>query len=265
MTTRLSRPAAWLFLGLASLSAIATVQADEPLRLVSSSFMEVDAQLKSAKGHPNEEWRLNGLKAYLGGHYLEAIERFERAASYADKHSQHYLSLMYWHGQGVPADPVRGYIWSDLAAERGNRRLLAIREKMWAALTPGQQEQVAARGPDFYARYGDDIAKPRAETEIRRFARGMTGSRTGFRSQNIDIVQGGPINGSFGNATPGMLAASAMVVGGSDEEQFYADKRTQMAEYWQTQDSELGSGSVEVGPLEPVRRAKPPGSNGMNG
>jgi hypothetical protein len=193
------------------MAVVAPAYAAGTLRLTDASFMEVDGQLSGAKGHPNEEWRLNGLKAYLSGRYDEAIERFERAASYADKYSQHYLSLIYWHGQGVPADAVQGYIWGDLAAERGSRRLLAIREKMWQALSTDQREQVEAKGQDFYARYGDDIARPRADAEIRRFAKNMTGSRAGYSNSNIDIQNGGPMNGSFGNATPGMLAASAMV------------------------------------------------------
>src|SRR5688572_23333657 len=122
-----SKKGAWLaaMLGLAALNASA---ADEPLKLVSVNYMTVDEQLKSAVGHPNEVWRLRGLKAYLDGHYDEAIGKFERAASYADKYSQHYLSLIYWYGQGVPVDRAQAYIWSDLAAERGAVRLLAIRE-----------------------------------------------------------------------------------------------------------------------------------------
>lgn len=228
--------------------ACGTALAAEPLQLVSASFMDVDAQLTSARGHPNEEWRLNGLKAYLNGHYDEAIEGFERAASFADKHSQHYLSLIYWHGQGVPPDRVRAYIWSDLAAERGSRRLLAIREKMWAQLTLEQQQQAVTQGGEFYARYGDDVAKLRAEQEIRRFAHGMTGSRVGYRNQKIDVQYKGPINGSFGNATPGMLAASVAVNGATTGDKFYADNRVKMATYWNTQDRELERGGrVEVG------------------
>jgi len=235
---------------LAGWAALGSALAAEPLKLVDASFLEIDGQLKSAKGHPNEEARLNGLKAYQNGHFDEAIRHFERAASYADKHSQHYLSLIYWHGQGVAPDRLRAYIWSDLAAERGGRKLLAIREKMWAALTPEQQEQVPAQGVEFYAKYGDDTAKPRAEAEIRRFARGMTGSRVGYR-QRMDIIQGGPINGAFGNAGPAMLAASAMAVGTTTGDQFYAEDRTKMSQYWRAQDSELdsGSGRVEVGPV----------------
>jgi hypothetical protein len=242
----------------ALLLASAAALGEEPLKLVSASFMDVDAQLKSAEGHPNEESRLLGLKSYLSGRYEEAIAKFERAASYADKPSQHYLSLIYWHGQGVPVDHVRAYIWADLAAERGSRKLLAIREKMWAELTPQQQQQAVAQGGEYYARYGDDVAKLRAEVEIRRFASHMTGSRVGFHNQKMEVVNGGPIHGSFGNATPGMLAASDMVVGTTTGDKMYAAERTRMGEYWTAQDRELDrSGHVEVGPAEPQKSRTP--------
>lgn len=245
-----ARHAGW---AIVLLLATGSVLADEPLKLISASFMDVDARLKSAEGHPNEEWRLRGLKSYLSGHYDEAIVKFERAASFADKHSQHYLSLIYWHGQGVPLDRVRAYIWSDLAAERGSRKLLAIREKMWAELTPQQQQQAVAEGGEYYANYGDEVARPRAEAEIRRFATRMTGSRVGFQNQKMDVVNGGPINGSFGNATPGMLAASVMVVGSTPGEKLYAADRTRVDAYWIAQDRELDStGHVEVGPARPA-------------
>lgn len=213
------------------------------LRLVNASFMDIDRDLKTAKGHPNEEWRLQGLKSYVSGRYGEAIERFERAASFADKYSQHYLSLIYWEGQGVPSDRVRAYIWSDLAAERGSRKMLVLREWMWARLTPEQQQQAIAQGSEFYARYGDDVAKPRTEREIRRFARNMTGSRVGF-PQVLAIQFGPPISGSF-YESPGMQAASAMVNGTSNGEEIYARDRINVAPYWQRQDQDLdGVGQV---------------------
>lgn len=233
----------------------------EPLQLVTASFLDVDAQLKAAEGHPNEEWRLHGLKSYLGGRYLEAVERFERAASYADKYSQHYLSLIYWHGQGVAPDRVRAYIWSDLAAERGGRRLLAIREKMWSQLTPEEQAQVAREGEDFYARYGDETAQPRAEAQIRRFASNKTGSRVGFQNSRMDITDGGPVHGSFGNATAGMRAASAAVVGSSSGDERYAEERTKLSAYWVAQDEALdrsSAGRVEVGTPERTRETGTP-------
>lgn len=230
----------------------AAVAADA-LKLTDVNFMQADAQLRSAQGHPNEEWRYHGIKAYVSGRYDEAVVNFERAAGYADKFSQHYLSLIHWHGQGVPVDRVQAYIWSDLAAERGGHHLLAIREKMWRQLDDAQRAEVESRGAVFYERYGDSVAKPKAEKALRRFASQKTGSRVGYNNQNIDIINGGPIHGAFGGS-PGMMAASAAVTGGSDEQQLYGEERTQAAAYWRAQDRHLDARTttVEVGPVSKV-------------
>ncbi|WP_342316436.1 hypothetical protein [Lysobacter sp. FW306-1B-D06B] len=256
-TIRTMRPAftAFALSGamLAASTLAAPARADEAPSLSSASFMELDAMLPSLRGRPNEEFRVQGLKAYQQRRYDEAIRRFELASEYADKYSQHYLSLMHWHGVGTKPDRVQGYIWSDLAAERGNPRLLAIREKMWSQLTPQEQARVPDAGAAFYARYGDDVAKPRAEDEIRRFARNMTGSRVGYRNQPIE-TGGGPINGVFLTETGSNAAAYAVSVAGSPDELYGKEGGLRRLEtYWQEQDRLL-DGSVEVGELETVRR-----------
>jgi TPR repeat protein len=80
------------------------------------------------------------------------------AARYGDKYSQHRLSLIYWHGVGAAKDRVEAYVWADLAAERGYPSLLAIREKMWNALTLQEREAVPDRGKRRFAKYGDAAA-----------------------------------------------------------------------------------------------------------
>ena len=250
MAPRAHRARAGAMLGLALLAcSTGTALAAPSVKLTGASFMDIQAQVKSSKGLPNEEHRLRGLMSYQNGDYGDAASAFERAARFADKFSQHYLSLMHWHGVGVEADPVQGYIWADLAAERGSSQLLRIREKMWSGLTPLQRTEAMARGGEHYARYGDPVAKPRAEAAIRRFARNMTGSRVGYHNQTLAIEQGGPIHGTFGQSRPGAFSASAMANGGSRAEDFYADDRRLPSQYWQTQDRMLGSGRVEVGPL----------------
>lgn len=225
--------------------------AAEPLELTDASFMEIDQQLVSAKGRPGEEWRLNGLKSFVSGHYDEAAKRFERAALYADKYSQHYLSLIYWRGVGVERDPVLAYIWSDLAAERGHRKLLATREKIWMRLTPQQQQAVIDRGQEFYERYGDGVAKPRAEMEMRRFARDMTGSRVGYRNQMVE-TGGGPVNGAFTADVGSNAAAYAVSVAGSPDELYGREGGLlRLRTYWQRQDAQIeaSTGHVEIGPV----------------
>ena len=160
----------------------------QDLRLSDKNLMELDAVVMASKDKPNELQRVFGLKSYLRGDGDDAVAHFTTAARYADKYSQHYLSLMYWHGAGVPEDRAQAYVWADLAAERGNRTLLLIREKMWSLMTSQEQQRALALGEDFYTRFGDEIAKPRVEGLMRAFARDMTGSRLGYRNQMIEIA-----------------------------------------------------------------------------
>ena len=220
------------------------------LKLTDASLYELANAMKPAQGRPNELSRIAGQMAYLRQDYAAAITQFERGAHYADKYSQHVLSLMHWHGIGVAPDPVQAYIWADLAAERGSNTMLLIREKMWSRLTPVQQEQAIASGQEFHARFGDHVAKPRAEGAMRRFADGMTGSRVGYDGHVLDLV-GAPMGGTYGPQV-GSMASTYQNYQVASTEQLYGGDRRDMAAYWAAQ-TRLLDGKVNVGPLTPVR------------
>lgn len=241
-------PVASLLMGI-SLAAPAAL-AEEAI-VERANTTQIDRALEVAKGHPNERWRAHGIKAYNSGHPDEAVQYFERAARYADKYSQHRLSLLYWDGEGVAKNRVQAYIWSDLAAERGNRRFLAIREKMWAQLGAEERAQIEAEGPDYYSRYGDDVGKPKLAKEMKRFARNMTGSRVGYDNSQRSVIGGGPAMGSF-KGTPAQVQSSLAVAGFYSNEEMYGEGRVDPERYWQTQDvlHEPGKGQVDVGELE---------------
>lgn len=242
-----------ILLALACASTTRAADPEDVLDLTDAGFMEIDEMVAGAKGRPNEEARWRGLKSYTQGRYAEAIEAFERGALYADKFSQHYLSLMHWHGVGVSRDPIEAYVWADLAAERMSRKLLLVRERMWQELTPAQRDQVAERGPAFYARYGDDVAKPRAEGVMRQYARDMTGSRVGYRNQQLAVF-GKPDNGAFAVQTGSNAAALVMPEAASPDELYGKEGGLRrLTNYWQQQDVLLEGGKVEVGPLSPAR------------
>lgn len=253
-----------ILLALACATPSLAADPEDVLDLTDAGFMEIDDLVAGAKGRPNEEARWRGLKSYTQGRYAEAAAAFERGALYADKFSQHYLSLMHWHGVGVSRDPVEAYVWADLAAERMSRKLLLVRERMWQELTPAQREQVAERGPAFYARYGDDAAKPRAEGVMRQHARDMTGSRVGYRNQQL-AVSGRPINGVFAVKTGSNAAAYVMSRAASPDELYGKEGGLRrLTGYWEQQDVLLEGGKVEVGPLSPARgsRARRGGPHG---
>lgn len=188
----------------------------------------IDGFKKYAFNHPNELWRMYALEAVHLGRTSAAAEYFERAALYADKFSQHRLSLLYWNGAGVDRDRAKAYAWADLAAERGFRDLLIIRETMWSELSSSERAAVSAVGPEMFARYGDAVAKPRLEKRLKYGLVHATGSRTGFEIDRIVIIE-----------KPG-----ADFIRGK----FWDRERWVPGEYWKGVDAAF-SGTVVVEPL----------------
>lgn len=130
--------------------------------------------------HPDLRFRLLGQEAQKRGREREARFYYQQGARYADKPSQAALAELVWAGDSVePADRAMGYVWMDLAAERGGEMLLARREFYWNALTPDERERAVREGRALYAEYGDPAAKPRQEREMRATRQNVTGSRTG--------------------------------------------------------------------------------------
>lgn len=130
--------------------------------------------------HPDLRYRLLGLERYRESRFEDAFRFFQRAAFYADKPSQGMVAEMLWKGEGTPQDRALAYAWMDLAAERGYLGFLGLRERYWNDLDEDGKARALEEGQAIYARYGDEAAKPRLATVLRRERRNITGSRTGF-------------------------------------------------------------------------------------
>lgn len=191
-------------------------------------------------GHPNEWWRVRALRALKLGQPQRAADEFRMAARYADKYSQHALSLMHWHGVGVERDRAAAYAWSDLAAERGYHDLLLVREKMWLELAPADRERALALGAALYAEFGDDVARPRTDWALRRARSAFTGSRVGYTTDRVTFMAG--------------LVDRFDV----DPRDFFADERWDRDAYRQAEDREW-RGRVLVLPPERAEDAAAPG------
>lgn len=142
-------------------------------------------------GHPDLRFRMLGMEKQRAGDHVAAFGFFQRAGFYGDKVSQAMVAEMLWTGQGTAQDPAVAYAWMDLAAERGYRGFLELRERYWAKLTPEQQAHAISEGEALYARFGDAVAEPRLAQAMRREQRRMTGSRTGYTG-NLKIFVPGP-------------------------------------------------------------------------
>ena len=192
-------------------------------------------------GHPDIRWRREALHDYANQRHTEAAKHFLRAARYGDKASQAMLAEMHWEGIGMPQDRALGYVWMDLAAERNYPNFLILRERYWHQLDETGRRDALARGQALYAEYGDEVAKPRLEKVMRREARSVTGSRTGFVGNLTIIPYTGPLAGT------GVTLRA---------DELYAKKYWNPEQYWQLQDEVWKGppkGEVEVGELEPVQ------------
>lgn len=225
-----------MLVSLAALPGASQAQAtrgQERVVITSESFLAA---------HPDMRYRLEGMYAVDSGRPQQAIPLFLRAARYADKPSQSMLGEMHWTGSGVPVDRVQGYIWMDVAAERGFPLMVAKRESYWSQLSPEEQQKAREIGVAVMDEYGDAAAKPRLEKILLREKRKVTGSRVG----------------SVGNLVIQIPTPTGFrEVRGTD---YYDRKFWEPERYfkWQDQDWIEPKGKVDVGEVEAAPGAESP-------
>lgn len=196
--------------------------------------------------HPDLRYRLLGLDAYKAQKFEKALMFFKRAGYYSDKASQGMVAEMLWKGEGAPQDRALAYVWMDLAAERGYRGFLGLREKYWSELSEAERARALSEGPELYAVNGDAAARERLDRELRRGRRQTTGSRTGATG-NLQIIVPGP-------------GGSEQVISGT---KFYDERYWDPKQYAQWHDQiwmKPRVGRVDVGDVEKVEAGQAVGT-----
>lgn len=189
--------------------------------------------------HQDLKYRILGIEQYRKQNYEKAMTYFRRASFFADKPSQGMIGEMYWKGEGVARDPVQAYVWMDLAAERGYRGFIGLRETYWKKLSAAERARAVEEGQAVYARFGDAAAKPRYEWELRKGKRDITGSRTGF-NRGVQVNVPGP--------------AGMQSIPGS---KFYDERYWDAKKYWAWQDKiwmKPRIVTITIGDVETVTR-----------
>jgi hypothetical protein len=199
-------------------------------QLAEVTLIQLDrAEAMASHGQPNEMWRYRALRSLKLQQAETARRYFRYAARYGDKFSQHALSLMLWNGVGGAVDRAQAYAWSDVAAERGYRDLLLVREKMWMQMSAQQRSRAMLVGEQVYGEYGDAVAQPRQAWAMRRAFAAFTGSRVGATTDRLRFEDGD--------------------VSSHD---FFVDERWNQDAYWRDQDRQWNA-RVIVSPPQPVR------------
>lgn len=191
--------------------------------------------------HPDLDYRLRGVALDRKHSPASALKEYRRAAYYGDKPSQARIGEMYWNGEGVDKDPVLGFLWMALAAEREQREFSLLKLFYWQHLDEAQQSQARERAPGMLAEHGDAVAKHRLAVVLRREQRRGTGGLLGY------------------NPAAGALFMS----NGLDPALYYAETFWKPEEYMALRDrmwEEPLQGQVQVGDVEqlPVEPAVDP-------
>jgi hypothetical protein len=168
-----------------------------------------------------------GCEYYKRGQPAAAMQAWQIAASWAMKGAQYDLGIVYFRGLDVAMDRPRGIAWLALAAERKDEGFEASLAAAWDQATPEEHDQANAIWRDLKKYYGDASALPRAERRYKLEVDNITGSRVGM---------------------PGHVTVWTPTAGLIDVELLKSDMRHRADINF----GKLPSGTVNVGPLEPV-------------
>ncbi|HZP67585.1 MAG TPA: sel1 repeat family protein [Rudaea sp.] len=205
--------------------------------------------------HPDLFGEFAGMRRYAHKDYAGALKYFEIGAYYADKFSQLTIGLMHLNGEGVPKDAATAYAWLALAAERDYPDFVATRDRVKATLSREEVAHAEALRAELAGRYGDSVAKPRMEQQLRMGLAQMTGSRTGF---DFGVYHGSLKQDCGGGAVIGGIELPKAGCGGAD---IYAKSRWEPKAYFASRDAQWRA-NVSVGELkesaQPPAPAEPP-------
>jgi TPR repeat protein len=68
----------------------------------------------------------------------DAVDCFRAAAKQGSAEGQYYLGWMYKLGRGIPADPIKAYMWLSLATWHGEPRASSFCRALEEQMTPAQ-------------------------------------------------------------------------------------------------------------------------------
>lgn len=135
-----------------------------------------------AKNAPGTQFLERGNMFFRQGDYEAAVGNYRLAAHWADKLAQFNLGMLYVNGDGVDRDPLRGWAWIKLSAERGYPKNVAVARDIWDQFND-EHRKVAKRilEEELEPEYGDEVAVPRTANEMKRMLARNTsgGSRVG--------------------------------------------------------------------------------------
>ncbi len=141
---------------------------------------------------PNEKTLRDRARAealFAEEKYRRSLFIFEKdLAVLGDKYAQYMVGVHHQRGLGVPQNLSRAYAWHRLAAERGNPRLMELRDALAATLTADQRATGDELFGELQQRLGDRTLITRLIRDDVALLRASAGSRVGARGSPVTVV-----------------------------------------------------------------------------
>jgi hypothetical protein len=106
-----------------------------------------------------------------------------------DKYGQYMVGFMYRAGKGVTEDPVTASAWYRLAAERGTKEFVRVRDQLMVTLDDVQRAESDRQFIELRKRYGDLVLLAKAIREDYEELRSRTGSRLSADSSPLAVIE----------------------------------------------------------------------------
>ena len=112
-------------------------------------------------------------------------------APIGDKYGQYMVGFMYLTGKGVEEDRVAASAWYRLAAERGAKEFIRVRDQLMRSLNEEQLAESDLLFVDLRKKFGDLALLVKAIRQDHDKLRERTGSRLGGGGSSVTIIQVG--------------------------------------------------------------------------
>lgn len=136
---------------------------------------------------PGESFFNKAVTALSKEDYGFAVNMYRVSASWAFKPAQYNLGVMYFNGEGVPADRALGMAWLALAAERDDKAYAAARDAAYAKMSGEEFERANVLWREMRGTYGDERALKRAKARWLQVRRAATGSHLGEGTGHLSV------------------------------------------------------------------------------
>jgi len=220
-----------------------------------------DFNTPEADARPGEYYFQLAVRAFEKKHYRHAIDMYKVAASWAYKPAEYNLGVMYFRGQGIPADRPRGTAWMVLAAERNDPHYAQARDLMVRALSNTEFARADTLFGQLEPTYGDKVALHRAKVRWAQVRAGMTGSHVGGTVGMLRVGgEGAPrSNGAPAGTTAAVLnhtdTSGFETTGGHDMDGTVAYRQFRRSDNpYDVKFENNPVGTTSIGPLTPVRK-----------